>query len=942
LEAIDQQRKDLEIDEYYLVFKPTQHPAVKFVKDTLINIFENLNFEKDLQNEFTKDFNDNIEKQIINMFGKENYNKHINEVEEKWLKDNEINFLIKMKDLSRIGFKEGESLKYQKTYGRWEDINHIKFSDENYQASNKDIDDENSLKDITTLIDEYYENIEKENKMERTNHLMESILFIIADFGKGKSSFIRQYASELANKYLITGEGQFPIYFNLNQYGKYTYSSRLGVIGKYMETEYGIKLDDEYFKKKDYLFLIDSLDESGELSDNHINEVIQDIKQIHNIDKILCRNNRIIITSRPFDQGLRKQIFDHRPYEIKNKDGNNIPHYISVYGFKKEQFDDYVTDALKTHWVKNPETSKLLAGLSKEIYKNIISNNNINLYDKLLNDGILKQSELKRPIFGYMIYSLIGNNMDFTTTGKIGIYISFINQLTKDAKHKEDKNCMVRLKDEFKFRNILHATAALWQFKRQTVEHAILKKSDICRTLVKGDDDKTDAEVLNKNKEVEAIRFLSHSYLGEKDDSLHFQHQSFAEMLLAEYYLKIFIKYALDQNLNIEEVQVNLLLGIPTEQTIEFLEGLLELLKVCSVEEATDDVIEKRKLLAPLLASLATTEYCRDLFSDHIFIRWFDEAATDLDTNMKLKRIPDKYLKNWPIKQKEIDKIVELAKKILGADSVYAFTKSYPQTVLFKKEIIKIQGKVSAQIPDMDKWLALLIGNKLFSNIENKQFFNKKIEKFEIFFEMIKNWNYYSGKPAPEWGKGLFISLDMSNNKSKYNLRNMNFTDIDFSYSIFNNLEISFSNLHKNNFKECEFHSFRSSYCHLFKLNFKDVKFDIESSFEDCIFVVIGSGIKFINFNINREMFEEEKRNLRFRASDSIVNLGEKIDVKTIDSIIYNIKDILEAAFFAGEKIDFEKVMNKCYFKTSKERNYFKDRFNKAIEEGIESLEYRY
>jgi len=106
---------------------------------------------------------------------------------------------------------------------------------------------------------------------------------------------------------------------------------------------------------------------------------------------------------------------------------------------------------------------------------------------------------------------------------------------------------------------------------------------------------------------------------------LHFQHQSFAEILLAEYYLKVFIKYALDEQTNIEEARTKLVLGDPTDQTIQFFQEMLRLLKDTVCENNCDaTVIEKRKLLFPLMASLCTQKNNK-LFCNNIYYQWFNQ-----------------------------------------------------------------------------------------------------------------------------------------------------------------------------------------------------------------------------------------------------------------------------------------------------------------------------
>ena len=165
-----------------------------------------------------------------------------------------------------------------------------------------------------------------------------------------------------------------------------------------------------------------------------------------------------------------------------------------------------------------------------------------------------------------------------------------------------------------------------------------------------------------KNKNVNEIEFLSHSYFGENDNKLHFQHQSFAEILLAEYYLKVFIKYALDKDFNIEEARAKLLLGFPTEQTIRFLIDLLKLLKDSTVSPVTSDTIEKRKLLFPLLATLAT-EKNNNLFCNNLYYEWFNKHPI----NSNETTYPRELINNWCFDNSKIDKILLLCKEILKA-----------------------------------------------------------------------------------------------------------------------------------------------------------------------------------------------------------------------------------------------------------------------------------
>ena len=212
---------------------------------------------------------------------------------------------------------------------------------------------------------------------------------------------------------------------------------------------------------------------------------------------------------------------EYEPHTIED-----IPQFISIHGFKKSQFNDWLSDALKS--IDQPLKT---TGFVAEIVAVVKAGEEIDIHAKLLENGTLSPSELRRPIFAYMILQLIKDEVDFAAIGKIGIYLSFINHLTKEAKYKGDKELKKNLAKEFEFRNILHATAALWMYKRQQGEQQELTKANICRVLDGEDKKEKDSEILMRYKTVEEVKFLSHSYLGKNDNVLYFQHQSFAEIL---------------------------------------------------------------------------------------------------------------------------------------------------------------------------------------------------------------------------------------------------------------------------------------------------------------------------------------------------------------------------------------------------------------------------
>ncbi len=805
--------EEIEFDKakIIIVFQPKYHPAVLYVKNTYIKLFKEVGISDQAINDFIKHFNENIGTQVIKTFGA-SYNDHLEQIAELRLNEIETDFLWKMKSLDKIGFNESENLKYEKTFAKWKPVEDFLDMDDIDFGAQRTEEEEENLQPVERLIEDYF-NYEPMNNLNK-------ILFILGDFGKGKSVFLRHYASQLAKEYLQTGEGLFPVYFNLRNYKNYSNDYKLGVIADYLETDFGIQIDDTYFRNKKYVFLIDSLDESGDLSKSTIDNVITSIKSIQNLDKTKYRSNRIIITSRPFDGGLYQQLKNHHPHIIKNGYNRDVEYFISLYGFTKRQFNNWMIDTLMNY----PEFKELeTAGLTQKIQQSIIDLKYLDIYDELLLNGTLSRSELRRPIFAYMIFKLLVNNIDFSLVGKIGVYLSFINLLTREAKYIGDQ-FQLDLKQEFEFRNILHSISALSMYEWHKGNQWKLKKADICRVLEGENTEENDEEILEryKNQGVLEIEFLSHSYFGENDNILHFQHQSFAEILLAEYYLKVFIKFALDEDYDIEKARVKLMLGEPTGQTIQFFVDMLRLLRSSAIQSNSEKVIQKRKLLFPLMASLATKRF-NNLFCHDIYYEWFKKYDIPVNT----PDYPTESLENWFFTPGKVNKIIDFAREVLTSDTNHLLIKGKSNTALFDKEVFSIQkAKLRRIPPDIDKWLALLVGNILYNNEREKQYFNSTIPDFDYFFEMIRNWNYYSiTDSSPYWAKQLFKGINMDNNQDEYNLSHANLTGLDFSYSKLKLLNLSASRLGGCKFRHVAFEDVDMSFCELTNAQISNIQY---------------------------------------------------------------------------------------------------------------------
>ena len=819
----------LDESDYPLVNQPINHPAIKLIKNAILQIFSVSKVNEDLKNLFIKDFNKNIETCIRETFGAGDYARHLEQTKDKWLTEIEEKMLTSMKKLSKLGFVDGEELEFQETYGTWQDVRVYNSEEKNVSKSKKNNlltkieKKEHDLKKVETLIEDYFTHFKEDNE-----GCLNSILFLIADFGKGKTSFLHHFASRLAQNYIKTHEGLFPVYLNLNEYDKYSNSSSLGVIANYLITRYAIDIQEDYYKKKDYFFLIDSLDECGKLTETNIDKVIKDIHEIQNLDRAKRRYNRILIASRPIADGLKEQITKYKvfPITVKNEEqikAEETKNYISIYGFKKEQFDNYIEFALKQYLKTTEPIISQEHTFSDIMYLKIKENKPIELYSMLLNT-LLKENELKRPIFAYMIYKQIISNSNFIDIGKTGLYISFLNQLSKEAKHKEDKHHIVSLKDEFVYRNILHASALLWQYRRQSGEQTSLTKADICRTIEGKEIDKDDRKVLKEFQDIDSIHFLSHSYLGEKENTLHFQHQSFAEILLAEYYLKVFIKCAIDEDSDFEETSVLLSVGLPTDQTISFFRDLLNLLKECVLGGPENKTIPtKRELFVPLLASMCIRKHNKKLYSTRLNVTWFEKYSNEIFSSNKIN---DKLIKDFPITKKELDKIELLCQKIISSPKTYLLENPGRHTALYSEELISVSN-LKGNVYEIDKWLALIAGNILGTNIQTKQFFNSKLDAKSLF-DLIRNWNYNKGS-IPIWGRELFQGICMESNQDALIFTHLIAYSINFSYSVLKGIIFKYSILVDCDFSNSIFDYFNIEQSDITRSKFENIA--IKSTF---------------------------------------------------------------------------------------------------------------
>ena len=108
-------------------------------------------------------------------------------------------------------------------------------------------------------------------------------------------------------------------------------------------------------------------------------------------------------------------------------------------------------------------------------------------------------------------------------------------------------------------------------------------------------------------------------------------------------------------------------------------------------------------------------------------------------------------------------------------------------------------ARVSDSPTDMDKWLALVVGNLLHDDVpEDRNFFNGRLDFPEHLFEMVKGWNYYERNSAPYWATDYFYGIKIE----RINLDYFILDDLNLAYITTNDCYIRFGSLRNVNLSE--------------------------------------------------------------------------------------------------------------------------------------------
>ena len=110
-----------DLDDILTIFTPNYHPIVVFVKEQMERLLDVLGNHSQVVDNFTSNYNDNIETTLKEVFG-DDYDEHKKAIKEVLLNESESKLLHDMYELRKIGFKDGESLRYEEAYALWKPV----------------------------------------------------------------------------------------------------------------------------------------------------------------------------------------------------------------------------------------------------------------------------------------------------------------------------------------------------------------------------------------------------------------------------------------------------------------------------------------------------------------------------------------------------------------------------------------------------------------------------------------------------------------------------------------------------------------------------------------------------------------------------------------------------------------------------------------------------
>jgi len=304
-------------------------------------------------------------------------------------------------------------------------------------------------------------------------------LGILGDYGMGKSSFMKYYASKLAKEILDSGNiKRFPIFLSLTNISP-MHNGLKDKIGSFVSNQLGIRYEvfQKLIDRGKILFILDGFDEMGFIGTHQ-----QRFKQFNAIWQLATKNNKILISGRPsyfptkFELKSILNVADKSEeftkntpfYEILNLDRFNksqIEKSISIYyPDERGKYFDFIS---KNETLLNLSTRPSMMHIVREMLPTLY-----NSFDtKELTAGKLMEQYIDYWIERQESKEIVSSFKD--KKQKKEFIVSFFTDLAvelylSDNLKIESKEIISKLENELKSLNILEAS------EREGVESEIL------------------------------------------------------------------------------------------------------------------------------------------------------------------------------------------------------------------------------------------------------------------------------------------------------------------------------------------------------------------------------------------------------------------------------------------------------------------------------------
>ena len=676
------------------------HPSVKKFRNILFQYLRSLDLSIDIINEFLIKFNLAIEKNVLT-------DKNIDLFYDWWTRQKNFDNLKEY-----LEHVKGNQYKIQTIDKKPIAEYYIELKCTIAEGYTWDWDDkkfeDRAKQNINTVIDEFLHNKKK------------YYMIIAAPFGIGKTSTMIMLASKYAEMYLqIRSDplAQIAFQYTSNRYIPILVSLKDGLSNVYYQNDLDNLLKNIISpsnvgesSKREILLILDALDEIHSSIDINLllNVTIPEYHKNY-------PNMKIIMTTR-----LKAEL-QNKFLNIKIDDHDNK--YTRLLPFTKDQVNEFFLSYFTEEQRNDLNQKYKINQLTYEYILELLG---------LKKDGF----EITKPLFTWMISLLFsdknikiefGNEWDFLTKRSI-LYMFFIHHII-NGKYKFDQNKWNE--SYFQEKKVLRCIAVLKFIYGNELYHT--KLSDYLKSHFNVEMDLSILEGI--------LTSYFHLPVSNQGKIVDFIHETFKEYLLAEYFLEILLNKTNTHRLN---------LGVPSEETIHFLDGLLKLFHIQDKLQIIKFIEPNKKNQITLLNSFdykkgGIKEAKRDIC---------ESAIETMNRDLVVFKQTDPYAD--PISKDVIwykVKISNTKNESLNLHKILCFRVILILSDKDNNEITKIKDK---EISNIDHKLQIFLSDLVLDNLDFSRFLFENISFHNIIFS---NFKFNSSR----FGNVIFIECKFEN-----------------------------------------------------------------------------------------------------------------------------------------------------------------------------------